>query len=135
MDTMTDAPKKSILIVDDDKFLLDMYAMKFGESGYTVATAPNAQDALEQLGKAKTEPDVVLFDLVMPGMDGFELLSEIKKRKLASKSSLVILSNLGQKEDIDKGVAGGVDGYIIKASCTPTEVTKKVEEIVAKHKN
>ncbi|MES2953599.1 MAG: response regulator [Patescibacteria group bacterium] len=129
-----DTPKKhSILIVDDDKFLLDMYAMKFTETGYTVATAPNAQEALERLSKDEAAPDIVMLDIVMPGMDGFELLTEIKKRKLAKDSSLIVLSNLGQKEDIDKGVALGVDGYIIKASCTPTEVTKKVGEIVEKH--
>lgn len=125
-----DSPK-SILIVDDDKFLLDMYAMKFKEKGYQVESAPGGAAAVARLSDG-LEPSVVLLDLVMPGMDGFELLGEIKTKKLSPKSALVILSNLGQKEDIEKGTALGIDGYIIKASCTPTEVTKKVEEILAK---
>lgn len=129
---MTDS-KKNIFIVDDDKFLLDMYAMKFTETGFTVRTAPNATEALAALaGEGNDEPSILLTDLVMPGMDGFEFLAEIKKKKLIPNTALVVLSNLGQKEDIDKGLALGIDGYIIKASCTPTEVTKKVAEILAK---
>lgn len=128
---MTDSGSKKVLIVDDDKFLLDMYAMKFKEKGYAVETANSGVEALTRLNET-TGLSAVLLDLVMPGMDGFEILGEIKSKKLASGAALIILSNLGQKEDIDKGLALGIDGYIIKASCTPTEVTTKVADILAK---
>jgi CheY-like chemotaxis protein len=129
-----DAKKYSILIVDDDKFLLDMYSMKFTETGFNVRTTTGGQETLALLEAGEYKPDIILMDIVMPGMDGLEMLEEIHKRKLALGCTLIILSNLGQKEDIDKGMALGVDGYIIKASCTPTEVTKKVEEILHKVK-
>ncbi len=127
-------PVYSILIVDDDKFLLDMYALKFKERGFKVDTAPNGADALTKLSSG-TIPDIIMLDVVMPGMDGLELLSEIRSKKLAEKCVTIILSNLGQKEDIDKGLALGIDGYIIKASCTPTEVTNKVNEILSRKKS
>src|SRR5687767_9647325 len=116
---MTTTPAYSILIVDDDKFLLDMYALKFKERGFKVDIAPNAKEALTKL-EGGAVPDIIMLDIVMPGMDGLELLSEIRSKKLAERCITIILSNLGQKEDIDKGVALGIDGYIIKASCTPT---------------
>jgi len=126
-------PTRSILIVDDDKFLLDMYAIKFKERGFKVDMAPNGTAALEKLESGK-QPDVLLLDVVMPGMDGLELLRQVRAKKFVQDGVTIILSNLGQKEDIDKGLALGIDGYIIKASCTPTEVTNKVDEIVQRKK-
>jgi len=121
--------KGAILIVDDDKFLLDMYALKFGECGYAVDTAFNASDTLEKISGGYV-PDIILLDLVMPGMGGFELIEELKNKKLLpAVTTLIILSNRGQKEDIDRGVSLGADGYIVKASATPSEVVSKVEEI------
>jgi len=125
---MENKEKKKILIVDDDKFLLDMYAMKFGEHGYDIQTSFNGREALEEIDKGFT-PDICLVDIIMPGMDGFDLVREIKKRNVCQNSALVILSNLGQKEDIEKGLNLGVDGYIVKASATPSEVVEKVAEI------
>lgn len=120
--------KTKILIVDDDKFLLDMYSLKFSEQGYDVPSVSSSEDALAKL-ESGYEPDVCLVDIIMPGMDGFQLISEIKKRNLCKKSTIIILSNLGQKEDVEQGLAIGADGYIIKASATPSEVVSKVVEI------
>ncbi|OHB18658.1 MAG: hypothetical protein A2749_01180 [Parcubacteria group bacterium RIFCSPHIGHO2_01_FULL_45_26] len=119
-----------VLIVEDDKFLLDMYVLKFNERVFTVSTAFSGPEALDKLGKEKINPDLILLDLVMPGMGGFEVLEKIKKEKLAPNATIVILSNLGQKEDVDKGVALGADGYIVKASATPTEVVNRVSKIL-----
>ncbi|PIP73981.1 MAG: response regulator [Candidatus Lloydbacteria bacterium CG22_combo_CG10-13_8_21_14_all_47_15] len=123
--------KKIVFIVDDDKFLLDMYALKFGEAGFQVETAANAQDALDRF-KDGLIPDVLLLDIVMPGMDGFEFLSAVTEEKLLPNTEKIILSNIGQEEDIERGRKLGADGYIVKASATPTEVVKKVEEIMQK---
>lgn len=125
---MTDK-KKSILIVDDDKFLTDMYSIKFKENNFVVETAPNGPSALDKI-EAGLNPDICLVDIVMPEMDGFELVQEIIKRPSSTKRYIIILSNLGQKEDVEKGLSLGADGYIVKASATPTEVVSKVLEII-----
>ncbi len=116
---------KVIFIVDDDKFLLDMYTFKFKERGFEVIQAISGADALEKL-KSGIIPDVMLLDVVMPTMDGFELLGIIKKKDLAPKAKVIILSNLGQPADIEKGRSLGASGYVIKASATPSEVVEKV---------
>ena len=120
--------KYKVLIIDDDKFLLDMYSMKFTERQFAVEVAFGSMEALEKL-KGGARPDIILLDIVMPNMDGFELLQEIKNQNLAAEAVVIILSNLGQKEDIERGLKLGADGYIIKASSTPTEVVNKVLEI------
>ena len=121
--------KYSILLVDDDKFLLDMYATKFNEKKFEVTAVFGAKEAITKLEEGLI-PDIVLTDAVMPGMDGFEFLSEMKKRKLAKDACIVILSNLGQQEDFDKAKSLGANGYIVKATATPSEVVQKVLEIV-----
>lgn len=126
---MTAKEKPSILIVDDDKFLLDMYALKFGQSDFEVTTALGSLDALTHLREG-LEPDVIVTDVLMPAMDGFELLEIIKKERLGGNAKLVVLSNKGEKSDIDRGIALGANGYIVKASAIPSEVVTKVREIM-----
>ena len=126
---MADGEKKTILIIDDDKFLLDMYAIKFGEKNFAVTSALGSIEALEKM-QAGFDPVVVLLDLVMPAMDGFELLQKIKQDGLAPHSKIVILSNLGQDADKDKGKELGADGYIVKASATPSEVVEYVVQLL-----
>ena len=126
---MTDETRKKVLIVDDDKFLLDMYTIKFTENNFDVTAALGSVEALGKI-KEGIDPDVALLDVVMPAMDGFELLEAIKRDKLAPRAKVIILSNLGQQSDIDKGNALGADGYIVKANATPSEVVEKVKEII-----
>lgn len=121
-------PKK-ILIVDDDKFLLDMYTYKFKEKGFEVTQAFGSVDALAKL-KGGIVPDMMLLDVVMPTMDGFELLALIKSEKLAPDAKVIILSNLGQPADVEKGRDLGANGYVIKASSTPSEVVEKVMAVL-----
>jgi CheY-like chemotaxis protein len=123
--------KQSIFIVDDDTFLLDMYSLKFRELGFDVVTAGNGNDAIDKLSE-KSDPDVILLDIVMPGMDGFELLKNIKEKKLAASAKIIILSNIGQEADIERGKKLGANGYIVKASVTPTEVVGKVKDILSR---
>lgn len=123
--------KKRILIVDDDEFLLDMYAMKFREAGFEVDIAAEGQTAKEKIKKHRH--DAILLDIVMPQLDGFTLLRDLRKENKDFDKTLVIyLTNLGQREDIEKGLSLGVDDYIIKAHFTPSEVVKKVEELLQK---
>ena len=126
-----DNTKHKILIIDDDEFLLDMYAVKFKEEGFEVDIAREGKEALNKI-KEGASPEVVLLDVVMPGMDGFELLETIRKEKLIPTSKIIMLSNLGQKEHLDKGMSLGAADYIVKAYFTPSEVVKKVNEVLKK---
>ena len=130
---MLETTKKKIIIIDDDKFLLDMYSMKFGEQKFEVLPCSSAEEALEKV-QSGTVPDIFLVDIVMQKMDGFTFVKTLKENKLEGKAAIIILSNLGQKEDIEKGLSLGADGYIIKASATPSEVVTKVLEIVKNKK-
>ncbi|QQG42983.1 MAG: response regulator [Candidatus Giovannonibacteria bacterium] len=117
-----------VLIVDDDAFLLDMYAIKFKESGFAVDIAKNGEEALAKSKSA--EPDVILLDIVMPKMDGFDVLRALKKDNLAPNAVIVILTNLGQKEDVERGLKLGATDYIVKAHFTPSEVVAKVRGLL-----
>lgn len=125
------AARKKILLVDDDEFLLDMYSLKFREASFEVELARGGEDALSLLRQGLV-PDVILLDIVMPAIDGFEFLRICAKENLKKNLKIIILSNLGQREDIDKGLALGALDYIVKANSTPSEVVKKVESFLAK---
>jgi len=123
-----DNKKHMVFLVDDDDFLLDMYASKFKMSGFDVEIARDGKDALSKL-KNGLLPDIVLLDIVMPEMSGFEFLEILKEEKIPVPK-IVVLSNLGQKDDIEKGKRLGASDYVIKASFTPSEVVKKVESLL-----
>lgn len=118
-----------VFIVDDDEFLLDMYAVKFRESGFEVEVARGGEEALSKIQSGYT-PDAILLDIVMPGLDGFEMLRAMKKEQIGAGSQVIILSNLGQKDDIERGLGLGAKDYIVKAHFTPTEVVKKIETLL-----
>jgi two-component system chemotaxis response regulator CheY len=123
--------KRKILIVDDDAFLLDMYAFKFSQNNFEVYTAGDGLQAIAKL-KDGLNPEVLLMDLIMPEMDGFEMLEKINKENLSPNSTKIILSNKSQQSDIDRGNALGVSGYIVKANSTPSEVIEQVVGILSK---
>lgn len=124
------AVQNKILIIDDDPFILDMYAIKFKEGGFSVEIAQDGRVGLE---KIKTfQPDLVLLDIVMPTMDGFQMLQELKKDGLINTTKVVLLTNLGQKADVERGMQLGAMDYIIKAHFTPSEVMDKAKKILAK---
>ncbi len=124
-----EGPKTKILIVDDDSFLLDMYALKFSQSNFEVYTAENGIKAIEKL-KNSLKPDIILMDIIMPEMDGFEMIAKINEEKLSPNSLKIILSNKSQQSDIDQGKVLGVAGYIVKANSTPAEVIEQVLKIL-----
>ena len=129
---MTDhLTNKKILLVDDDKFLLDMYAIKFSKAGYEVKTADSTEGGIK-LVRDGYVPDIILADIVMPGMDGLEMVSAIKKEKLAPDSVCVMLTNQGSSDDISRAKKLGVDGYIVKATTIPSEVLAEVKRICGK---
>ena len=121
-----------ILIVDDDAFLLDMYAMKFTESGYEVVSAVSGENALELLRDNQGEISFALIDLVMPEMDGFSLLEQAKTEGLDKDTKFIVLSNLSQETDIARAKEMEAIDYIVKANYTPQEVVNKVKATIDK---
>lgn len=123
---------KKIFIVDDDSFLLDMYALKFSQAGYDVTTALGALPALEKLRAGTYIPDIILLDIVMPVVDGFEFLEKMRAESLAPNAIHIVLSNRGQDADIARAKDLGAAGFIVKASTTPAEVITQVADIISK---
>lgn len=111
-----------VYLVDDDRFLLDLYAVKFKNAGHEVNVFGSGEDLLAALRKNDAPPDAILLDLIMPGVGGFEALETIRKENLAKGVKIIILSNQGQDSDIEKAKQLSADGYIIKASAIPSEV-------------
>lgn len=122
-----------LLLVDDDAFLRDMYATKFAECGHSIDAADSAVEALRKIQQDPTF-DVVLLDMIMPGMGGVELITTIKERFPSLKAKYIVLSNQGQHEDIEEAKEAGALGYIIKAESIPSDVVKKVEALVKNKK-
>lgn len=131
---MTDAPKGNILFVDDDKFLADMYGMKFTSAGYTVQSCLSAAEALSAL-KSGFAPDAVVFDLMMPERDGFSFLDELLQEHLAPKAALIALTNQSDPAEKAKAEHLGINSYIVKASMIPSEVVQAVGEEILKRRD
>lgn len=128
---MEQAEKKSyaICLLDDDHFLIDMYAVKFRALGHTVSPTSRGEDLLALL-RTQPEQDAILLDVVMPGMTGFEVLEAIRKEGLASHAAVIMLTNQGSDADLDRARELGADGYIIKASSIPSEVVARTVEVI-----
>lgn len=121
--------KYNILLVDDDKFLLDMYSMKFTQEGVNVQASLSAKDALDAL-RGGFQAHAVVFDLVMPEFDGFALLKSIRDEHLAENTVLVALTNQGEDEERKKTEELGADAYIVKASTVPSEVVSTITDMI-----
>lgn len=120
--------KTKVLIVEDEKMLADMYTTKFSMEGYEAA---NAADGLAGLAKAKAmKPDIILLDVIMPKLDGFGALKEIRQDPVLKAIPVILLTNLGQDEDIKKGKQLGATDYFVKANHTPAEVVAKVQSVL-----
>ena len=117
-----------ILIVEDDKFLRELIAQKLTKEGYETFEAVDGEDGIKKIKEEK--PELVLLDLILPGIDGFEVLSRMKEDPILSKIPVIILSNLGQKEDVERGLKLGAIDYLIKAHFTPGEIIEKIKAIL-----
>jgi two-component system, cell cycle sensor histidine kinase and response regulator CckA len=116
--------QKTIMIVEDDSFVLDIYQTKLRQEGFEIVSAVNGVDAMKKLETAK--PDLILLDILMPYMDGLEVLERIKERPELKEIPIILLTNLSQKEEIDKGMGLGAKDYLIKSHFTPSEVLEKI---------
>ena len=121
-------PEHTVLLVDDDKFLLEMYRKKFESYGLKPDVAVGSEEALTKL-RNNAKPEILILDIIMPGMDGIELLTTIRKEKLADNSTIVMLTNESDRKKIDKAKALGIKGYVVKATSVPSEVVEEVMKI------
>jgi len=129
---MAENQKKTLLLVEDDTFLAGMYKTKFEMEGFVVLTA---EDGLKGFQLAKEgKPDIILLDILLPKMDGFEVLEKIRGSKDTKDIPVIMLTNLGQKEDVKKGLDRGANGYLIKAHFMPSEVVEKIKKVLSGEK-
>ena len=119
---------KKILIIEDDKFLRELIGQKLLKEGYDIIEAVDGEKGIKTVKDEK--PDLVLLDLILPGIDGFEVLTKIKEDAKIAQIPVIILSNLGQKDDIEKGIKMGAVDYLIKAHFTPGEIIDKIKIIL-----
>jgi CheY-like chemotaxis protein len=124
----TAMPKKTVLLIEDDGFLASIYSQKLEFEGFEVSFATNGEDGLKLA--QKEPPDLILLDILMPRMDGFEVLEKLKADPETKNIKVLVLSNLGQKEDVERCLKLGADGYVIKAHSLPHETVKRIKEIL-----
>ena len=129
---MNDHPVYKIFLIDDDSFLLNMYSLKFGKSNFEVNSSQSGAEAITKL-KGGYVPDIMLLDIIMPSMDGLELLAEIRNQKLAPNATIIMLTNQSDARDIERAKELGVAGYIVKATTIPSEVISQVLDIHKKN--
>jgi len=134
---------KQILLVEDDPFLIDIYTTKLKRAGFKIEVASDGSDALRKLNEERF--DLLVLDIVLPKIDGWEILEKIKNRssaeakvKMRTKSSsplkdlkIVVLSNLGQKGEVEKGLKLGAIKYLIKAHYTPSQVVAEIKQLLS----
>lgn len=118
-----------ILLVEDDPFLIDIYTTKLKEFGFDVKVV---DDGKKVLAAAQEEhPDMIALDIVIPHMDGWEVLRQLKTNAATAPLKVVILSNLGQAEEIERGMSLGAAGYLIKAHYTPSQIAEEIKKLAA----
>lgn len=124
---MSDA--KKILIVEDDVFIRDIYQVKFNQEGFDVTTAEDGVKAMEKLDNMI--PDIILLDILMPYMNGMEVLKRIKSNDALKNVPIIMLTNISEKEKVTEGLEYGVKDYLIKSHFTPSEVVHKVNTLLS----
>lgn len=118
--------KKIVFVIEDDTFLVQAYQIKLKKEGIEVWVATDGEEALKFL--KKDPPNLILLDIMLPKINGFSVLEEIKKNEKWKNTPVIILSNLGQQQDIEKGKSLGVNDYIVKANARINEVVEKIKK-------
>ena len=129
-DSKQKGEQRKVLVVEDDKFLRELFVRKMFNEGFDVESAIDAEQVFEIL--ANKRPEVILLDLILPGVDGFEILDKIKKDDDLKDIPVMVISNLGQKEDIDKAIELGAVDFLIKANYTLDEIINRVLTVLQK---
>lgn len=126
---MATTEKINVLLVEDDSFLANIYKTKFEMEGFKISVSENGEVALVDVKKKK--PAIILLDILLPKLDGFAVLSKLKEDKDTKDIPVILLTNLGQKDDVQKGLDMGAVDYLIKAHFKPSEVVEKVKKVLS----
>lgn len=127
---MSNENKIKILLIEDDPFLLSMYTTKFELENFKVITAEDGAKGLKLA--LKEMPDIILLDILLPKIDGFEVLKALKSNKKVNCIPVILLTNLSQKDKVEEGLSLGADDYLIKAHFMPSEVVDKIKKTINK---
>jgi len=119
-----------VLVVEDDELMASLLSEKLRKAGFAVDLAIDGESALGKVEKGL--PDIILLDLILPGMHGFDFLAKIKKDEKTKEVPVIILSNLGSRDEVQKGLRLGADDYLIKANVLIDEVITKVRNTLKK---
>ena len=122
--------KTKILLIEDDPFLSSMYSTKFEMENFAVFAAEDGEKGLKMAFEEK--PDIILLDILMPKMNGFEVLEKLKANQSTEAIPVILLTNLNQKDEIEKGMSLGANDYLIKAHFMPSEVVDKIKKVINK---
>ncbi len=123
--------QKIILLVEDDQILIRMYTRKFEKEGFKVLAAFDGQAGLDELAKASPKPNIILLDVMLPKLDGFQVLEKVKADAATKDIPVILLTNLGGAvEDREKGQKMGAADYLVKSDMTPAQIVEKVKGIV-----
>lgn len=125
-----DTQKKKILLIEDDTFLSEMYQLKFKAEGFDAVVANDGLLGLEMVKKYK--PDIIILDIVLPKMDGWSFLAKLRADFTQPTPPVILLTNLGQSNDVKRGMSMGVVDYLIKAHFTPNEVVHRIKQVLKK---
>lgn len=117
-----------ILVGEDDSFLANAYRVKLTKAGFEVKIARDGQEVIDSF--ATFVPDLIILDLIMPVKDGFTTLSEIKANDVWKKIPVIVASNLGQKEDIDKSMTLGAIDYVVKSNMSINSLVEKINNLL-----
>jgi DNA-binding response OmpR family regulator len=117
-----------VLLVEDDSFLANIYKTKLEMEKFKVTVGENGEEGLDLAEKKK--PDIILLDILMPKMDGFAVLEELKKKSDTKNIPVILLTNLGQKDDVERGLEMGAVDYLIKAHTKPSETVEKIKSVL-----
>jgi len=117
-----------ILLIEDDSLIVKIYSTRLKADGYTIISADNGEDGLSIAEKEL--PDFILLDVMMPKVDGFTVLQELRKNPSFEKTPIIVYSNLGQESEMQKAVSLGATEFIVKANISPTELVAKIKSYV-----
>ena len=130
---MPDSKKEKVLIIEDDRTLSKLYQSKLSKSGYTVEVALDGEEGLKKVDEFS--PEIILLDIIIPKIDGFTVLERLRSQSKNQKTPIILLTNLGQDEDVERGKSLGADDYLVKSNFTPTEIVVKMEDVLQKKLN
>jgi DNA-binding response OmpR family regulator len=124
--------KTKVLIVEDDKFLAELISTKLDKEGYDIILATDGEQGLKKTLEEK--PAIILLDIMLPGMDGFEVLENLKRNSdpAVKATPVIILSNFGQEEKVERGLSLGAVDYLVKANFTTGEIVEKIKQVLKK---